>query len=802
MVLRTALLAFISPLRVCLPAAAAPLNHNSVQRKGSSSLSLTHRCIHDEPEFQAQQAKLLQQTSAAIEVKNDFDSRRQNSVRAKLRIKTSAIDLEDTNQFCTKQGGSAPTFTGQKSVCVEEDILTAEKKEILVDKVLPVSLITLMDAFMVVDPADKITMTPTFSCAFHTVPNDHKLNGVADADYILYIAAGPTATSTLAWAGPCLVGAKGRPMGGRANFGPMHMLWETPDQRQMQIDTAVHELLHALGFTYQLFGSLKSTSTLRGKSVTILKGSKMTQAYRDLADCSNLDGPELEDEGGSGSKLSHWDRRVLADELMTAAGGDQLSAMTLAFFEDIGWYEPNYTSAKKLLFGRAAGCAFHTKKCSDTAAGKERWFCFEQDNSIFAEKTKCTFDNRGIGTCRVSNGTQDLPPYFQYFPNQPQMGGPEFFDSCPVVVSFPNRRCDIPKSPSATENTLGHFFGDGGRCWDTTGLIKDGFVSTSADGARCLLSQCVAGRPAFRVNDTWWKVCPTDGAEICDVGQSYKGCVKCPPNAAEFCPGVPNVQVLQEEPITQAPKQKSSPSIVGWIRIEGNSWPWLLNDSVFSVMLQHELREDIDNWCDIKLEDSLLETITQEAACASAAESLKGADGNAIKCSIVVLIGFVTFRWTPYGLEDRFEEAAATGGADWMPLTRDLYNTTLHELHNGTKEWNIEPGDLPRITESEMSFNRNFCRDPLDPNEDYCLMLLAGFAVGISVCICIVCCCVKCVRRKMQQSSTKANNPLHEPETVHVDDRGYPSNYDRRHHRNDRRDDHRDYPNHHQHRRH
>ncbi len=56
--------------------------------------------------------------------------------------------------------------------------------------------------------------------------------------------------------------------------------------------------------------------------------------------------------------------------------------MTLALFEDSGWYTPNYTMANRYSYGRdwgyKQGCAFTTDKCLNAALqsiGSPAHFC-------------------------------------------------------------------------------------------------------------------------------------------------------------------------------------------------------------------------------------------------------------------------------------------------------------------------------------------------------------------------------------------------------------------------------------------
>lgn len=62
--------------------------------------------------------------------------------------------------------------------------------------------------------------------------------------------------------------------------------------------------------------------------------------------CEAMDGVYLEDEGGPGSKGSHWETRIFFRAAMKAASGKgtQVVEPTLAFFEDTGWYRANYSA--------------------------------------------------------------------------------------------------------------------------------------------------------------------------------------------------------------------------------------------------------------------------------------------------------------------------------------------------------------------------------------------------------------------------------------------------------------------------
>ena len=75
--------------------------------------------------------------------------------------------------------------------------------------------------------------------------------------------------------------------------------------------------------------------------------------------CPGLNGVMLEDDGGSGSASSHWEKKIAYSELMTPkAPMWVISKLTLAVMQDSGWYIPNNDLAAPLRFGHRRGCDF------------------------------------------------------------------------------------------------------------------------------------------------------------------------------------------------------------------------------------------------------------------------------------------------------------------------------------------------------------------------------------------------------------------------------------------------------------
>ena len=69
----------------------------------------------------------------------------------------------------------------------------------------------------------------------------------------------------------------------------------------------------------------------------------------------NVPGVDLEDQGGSGSASSHWERATLHNEIMGASNlpDEAFSSFSLALLEDSGWYQVDYTlSVSSILYNK------------------------------------------------------------------------------------------------------------------------------------------------------------------------------------------------------------------------------------------------------------------------------------------------------------------------------------------------------------------------------------------------------------------------------------------------------------------
>ncbi|XP_077392412.1 leishmanolysin-like peptidase isoform X3 [Festucalex cinctus] len=234
--------------------------------------------------------------------------------------------------------------------------------------------------------------------------------GVEGFDFVLYVSGIITKRcgqeNIVGYAAYCqLESVLDRPIAGYANLCPA-MISSQPQEFEGMLSTVKHEIIHALGFSAGLFAFyrdddgkpltprfssglpafnesqglyqwseavIKRVSRLwdiRGgvmvrHEVHLLVTPRVVDEVRRHFQCPILEGMELENQGGMGTELNHWEKRLLENEAMTGSHTQSrvFSRMTLAIMEDTGWYRANYSLAQTLNWGRGLGCDFVMKSC-------------------------------------------------------------------------------------------------------------------------------------------------------------------------------------------------------------------------------------------------------------------------------------------------------------------------------------------------------------------------------------------------------------------------------------------------------
>ncbi|XP_062908505.1 leishmanolysin-like peptidase isoform X6 [Mobula hypostoma] len=343
--------------------------------------------------------------------------------------------------------------------------------------------------------------------------------GVKDADFLLYVSALTTERcgqeDIVAYAAYCQLEAElDRPIAGYANLCPS-MIPTEPQEFQGMLSTVKHEIVHALGFSAGLFAFYRDDE---GKPLTVRKANGLppfneslglyqwsekvarrakrlwnvrgnTQLNHEVLllvtprvvkeaqqhfNCSVLEGMELENQGGVGTELNHWEKRLLENEAMTGSHTQNrvFSRLTLAALEDTGffeeshnrtnlraiygniyvlryWYKANYSMADKLEWGEGMGCDFVMNSCKlwiDQQRKRNKNvtpYCDTPRTSPL--RLMCRQDQRAVAVCNLEKYPVPVPKEYQYFDHLDGIpekelryygGSVEIADYCPFTQEF------------------------------------------------------------------------------------------------------------------------------------------------------------------------------------------------------------------------------------------------------------------------------------------------------------------------------------------------------------------------------
>ncbi|KAM9583117.1 leishmanolysin-like peptidase isoform 2-T2 [Trichechus inunguis] len=295
-----------------------------------------------------------------------------------------------------------------------------------------------------------------WSCGAVGVPDQE---GIRDADFVFYVGALATERCSheniISYAAYCQQEAKmDRPIAGYANLCP-NMISTQPQEFIGMLSTVKHEIIHALGFSAGLFAFYhdKDGNPLTSRfadglppfnnslglyqwsdkvvrkverlwdvrdnkrvrhTVYLLVTPRVVDEARKHFNCPILEGMELENQGGMGTELNHWEKRLLENEAMTGSHTQNrvLSRITLALMEDTGRQMP-------------------TPYCDVLRSSPLQLTCRQ--------------DQRAVAVCNLQKFPKPLPREYQYFDelsgipakDLPYYGGSvEIADYCPFSQEF------------------------------------------------------------------------------------------------------------------------------------------------------------------------------------------------------------------------------------------------------------------------------------------------------------------------------------------------------------------------------
>ena len=161
----------------------------------------------------------------------------------------------------------------------------------------------------------------------------------------------------------------------------------------------------------------------RGKQTSILMLPRLTQLAREYFNCESIDGIEMENQGGSGSLGSHFEARMIRDDLMVSHAGLnlQFTEFLAVLLEETHWYRVNRNMVGKSLTGYKAGCAFLEEKCVSSWDPSTKKAVVVNEDDFCSDITSQGICNTGYthsaycGSYSTPPKSSTIDPAFDYF---------------------------------------------------------------------------------------------------------------------------------------------------------------------------------------------------------------------------------------------------------------------------------------------------------------------------------------------------------------------------------------------------
>jgi len=377
-------------------------------------------------------------------------------------------------------------------------------------------------------------------------------NGVM-ADLAICVSAIKSHSMAYAYA-TTLLNGNYRPLTGAVVWNP-DIFTRDNGLEFLYVNTALHELLHVMGFNYQLFSYFVDENwqflpiekivkkNAKGKDMIITP--RVVEATRIHYGCSTIEGLELEDDGGSGTVGSHWEERIMSGEVMNGMDTKEaaLSEMTLALLEDSGWYKTKKFTGGLFMFGRKKQCEFLQDKCVTEHGTK-----FKNEYCLTKNESGCSTNRRWKSQCHLqekdASSVANDELHFHYIDNQGKtvtLGSSRAFsDNCPVgtIFSYPHDSlyfsCSRGKIDKFWNGPVSNYerISNNGACFITN--VRDKMYSKFYSGHSPYISGCYDFKCDFNKKTINLQInlksfeCPSRGGIIDIDDPNIVGNIVCP----------------------------------------------------------------------------------------------------------------------------------------------------------------------------------------------------------------------------------------------------------------------------------
>ena len=372
-----------------------------------------------------------------------------------------------------------------------------------------------------------ITLLKNFiieSCDLRSIGNGYR-NYLIDNDVIIFpIFDNSLGSEAIAAASACLIANNYRPIAGVLYLNP-ELSFDIKNTKTFMKNTLLHEITHILIFNPLLLEKLNMIT--KKNSVSYVHSTNVVSKARQHFNCPSITGVPLENQGGVGSAGSHWEARYMLGDYMISTDYIDvvLSDISIALFEDSGFYEVEYYSGGLFKYGKNKGCDFINKKCLINANP-----LFEDEFCNTPQKPMCSPSRTFKAECAIYQYKSNIPSQFQYFSN-PTYGGFMPVDYCPVAMSSPSEKDYYPSSCKIGSSTLtseyGEIIGDNSFCFISS-LLPSTSRKEYSSQAICYQVECDENKKKIIVHvGSSTITCPTNGGNVINP-KGFKGVLNCP----------------------------------------------------------------------------------------------------------------------------------------------------------------------------------------------------------------------------------------------------------------------------------
>ncbi|OHT06483.1 hypothetical protein TRFO_25514 [Tritrichomonas foetus] len=392
-----------------------------------------HRCGHNELLKALKTDTILEKQRLSLQKTLKKSPRAvTNDSPFRIKVDYQYLDPAKDRLICTRVGQQI-TWLNRQYVCVEGDLLTDAKRKVVRE--------TFDNVAKYLESLLKVKKSKPFKPSesdFMRITDEYpQPDIIVDTDMYLTIYARPFGQNSTTLASALAFGFD--KINIRPNMGVVNVNFNSLPSESSNIDTAgdrsffetaLHEVIHALGFSYNLFPrfinrqtgypyyDIKNVpiyycrnSSYPNKIFTVLATPKLHEVavnrygseYLFHQNCPA--GAIIEDGGGSGTAGSHFDILQYLNELMvgmTVGLRNAISELSLAFLYDTGWYDVDFNLAEPLFYGDYRSYVGRTTPYTNFTTAPPQYvfpsnYLWNGDDSSQNFFSHCTYDHSAFG---------------------------------------------------------------------------------------------------------------------------------------------------------------------------------------------------------------------------------------------------------------------------------------------------------------------------------------------------------------------------------------------------------------------